>query len=513
MVDVASLMEAVNLVFSLNTMLWLLLGVVVGVGVGAMPGLSPAPAIALLLPLTFTLSLPATLGLLIGVYKGGVYGGSISAISFATPGTAESGATVIDGHKLMQQGKGKKALHMALYSSVTADFLSDVLTILLAPTLALIALNFGPSERLWLMVLAISLLGALSGDHFAKGFFAVAFGLFLGTIGSDPVSLVARNTFGQWWLSDGIKLIPLIIGLFAVAAMFEKLIEAVQARLTDAGQHNETIMGAFSERDEPLTFHEYLSCWKEMAIGTGVGSFVGVLPGLGATVGAFLSYGIARHASPAKKIGTGRLEGVAAAEAGNNATCGPTLVPLLAFGIPGSTIAAMLGGALAIQGVAAGPRMFELHPVAIYSLFLVLLVGNFFNLAVGRFFAGIYAKLGQLPTALLIPIVLSMAVVGAYAYQSNPYDVYLTLLFGAIGYFFRLFNVPVAPLIITFLLAPMAEESLRRALLISRGDWGVALFNSPLAIGLAVATLILTVFFARAHLNRRVKKLADESSA
>lgn len=508
MIDFQSLLEAASIVFSLNTMLWLLLGVVVGVGVGAMPGLSPAPAIALLLPLTFTLSLPASLGLLIGVYKGGVYGGSISAISFATPGTAESGATVIDGYKLTQQGKGKKALHMALYASVTADFLSDVLTIILAPTLALVALNFGPSERLWLMVLAISLLGALSGDHFAKGLFAVAVGLFLGTIGSDPVSLVARNTFGQWWLSDGIKLIPLVIGLFAVARMFEVLVELYREQAWTSGKRHASIMAAFSEREESLTFKEYLSCWKEMAIGTGVGSFVGVLPGLGATVGAFLSYGVARHVSPNKKIGTGRLEGIAAAEAGNNATCGPTLVPLLAFGIPGSTIAAMLGGALAVQGVAAGPRMFELYPVAIYSLFLVLLVANFFNLFVGRFFAGIYAKLGQLPTSLLVPVVLSMALVGAFAYQSNPYDVLLVLVFGVVGYFFRIFNIPEAPLIITFLLAPMAEDSLRRALLITHGDWMSALFSSPLAVGLAVATVVLSTFFAVSHVNRRVKELA-----
>ena len=388
MVDMSALLEALSVVFQVETMLWLFLGVAVGVGVGAMPGLSPAPAIALLLPLTFTLSLPATLGLLIGVYKGGIYGGSISAISFATPGTAESGATVIDGYKLMQKGQGKKALHMALYASVTADFLSDLLTILVAPTLALVALNFGPSERLWLMCLAIALLGALSGEHFAKGFLSAAIGLFIGTIGADPVSMVARNTFGQWWLSGGIHLIPLIIGLFAVATMFEKLVEVVRDRAMDIHDRVQSTVEALSGKSEGLSFAEYRSCWKEMAIGTGVGSFVGVLPGLGATVGAFLSYGIAKQISPEKQIGTGRLEGVAAAESGNNATCGPTLVPLLAFGIPGSTIAAMVGGALAIQGVVAGPRMFELYPTAIYALFVILIVANFVNLFVGRFFRG-----------------------------------------------------------------------------------------------------------------------------
>ena len=506
MVDVAAIGEALALVFTIETMSWTLLGVIIGVGVGAIPGLSPAPAIALLLPLTFTLNLPSALGLLMGVYKGGVYGGSISAISFATPGTAESGATVLDGYKLMKAGKGKKALHMALYSSVTADGISDILTILLAPMLALIALGFGPSERLWLMALAILMLGALSGEHFAKGMFAAALGLFIGTIGSDPVSLVPRNTFGQWWLADGIKMIPVIIGLFAIATMLERGARLTLRRVEAVKVNAEAILG---KNAEGLTWKEYKSCWKEMAIGTGVGSFVGILPGLGSTVGAFLSYGIAKQMSPHKKIGTGKLEGVAAAEAGNNATCGPTLIPLLAFGIPGSTIAAMIGGALAIQGVQAGPRMFDIAPVAIYSLFIVMLVANVFNLFVGRTFAGFYARLGNLPEALLIPLILTMAMVGAYAYQNNPYDVWLALGFGVMGMVLRAWAVPLAPLIITFLLAPLAEESLRRALLINRGDWGAALFGSNIAIGLALVGIPLVVLLARAQLGKKTAGQED----
>lgn len=509
MFDYVSIGDAIGLVFSIHTLLWVLLGVFIGVGVGAMPGLSPAPAIALLLPLTFTLNLPAALGLLIGVYKGGIYGGSISAISFATPGTAEAGATVMDGHKLMKAGKGKKALHMALYASVTGDLISSILTIFLAPALALVALNFGPSERLWLIALAIGLIGALSGDHFAKGLFAAALGLFIGTIGSDPVSMVPRNTFGQWWLADGINMIPLIIGLFAIATMLEKIVEIVR-NWTTIGEIHEKVMDELRGRQESLTLREYMSCWKEMAIGTGVGTFVGILPGLGATVGAYLSYGVARQMSPHKGIGTGKLEGVAAAESGNNATAGPTLVPLLAFGIPGGTIAAMLGAALAIKGVQAGPRMFELYPVEIYALFVILIVSNILVLFVGRGFAGVYSKLGQMPAQLLVPVIMAMAFVGAYTYQNNAFDVWLALGFGFLGFFLRLARIPEAPLIITFLLAPLAEQSLRRALLINRGDWGNALFDSNLAIGLAVATVVLVVFLARSQMSSRIKSLSSD---
>lgn len=399
---------------------------------------------------------------------------------------------------------------MALYASVTADFLSDVITILVAPMLALVALQFGPSERFWLMVLAVCLLGALSGAHLAKGMLSAAIGLFIGTIGSDPISSVSRNTFGQWWLADGVHLIPLVVGVFAMGAMIEKAIVLLRENKR-AGEFGASMRKILTVKGEGLTFKEYLSCWKEMSIGLGVSTFVGMLPGLGSTVGAFLSYGIAKQVFPHKKIGTGKLEGIAAAEAGNNATVGPTLVPLLAFGIPGSAVAALIGAALMLQGATPGPRMFELFPTIVYSLFIILLVGNVFNLGIGRIFVFVYAKLGELPAPVLVPIVMLMAVIGAYSYNNNPYDVLIMLIFGLMGYFMRLFKVPEAPLVITFLLAPPAEENLRRGLLINEGDWLAALFSSPLAIGLAIAVVILTYISSRLRILERIQQQARDA--
>ncbi|MPY70026.1 MAG: hypothetical protein GEU92_08060 [Alphaproteobacteria bacterium] len=510
MFNVEAFQEALVLVFSFNTLMWLAIGVFIGVGVGAMPGLTATTGVALMLPLTFTLSQAAGLGLLIGLYKGAIYGGSISAISFATPGTSEAAATVFDGHKMMQRGQGKKALLMALYASVTADFLSDVITIMVAPMLALIALQFGPSERFWLMVLAVCLLGALSGAHLAKGMLSAALGLYIGTMGPDPISSVARNTFDLWWLADGVHLVPLVVGIFAMGAMLEKAVELMRESRR-AQVLKDSVKGLFSVGGEGLTFREYLSCWKEMAIGLGVGTFVGMLPGLGSTVGAFMSYGIAKQVSPEKRIGTGRLEGIAAAEAGNNATVGPTLVPLLAFGIPGSAVAALIGAALMLQGATPGPRMFELYPTVVYSLFIILLIGNIFNLGIGRIFAFVYAKLGELPAPLLVPIVMLMAVIGAYAYANNPYDVLMMLVFGLLGYFMRMFKIPEAPLVITFLLAPPAEENLRRGLLINEGDWIAALFHSPLAIGLALGVVVLTWLSSRVRIMERMQAVSREA--
>ena len=482
---------AFQLFFTPEVFYWMAIGVTVGVGVGAIPGLSAATGIAIMLPLTFTMPVAPALGLLIGLYKGAVYGGSISAISFATPGTSEAAATVYDGYKLMKKGQGRKAVEMALASSVSADTASDVVTILVAPPLAMVALKFGPAERFWLVVLAFTLIGTLSGKHLAKGLISASLGVFLATIGPDPVSAVSRMTFGVWWLSGGIPFIPLMIGLFAISTMLQESIKLLREKGIVERVKVSIVEGLLKSR-AGLTFREYLRCWKEMLIGFSIGSFVGFLPGLGSTVGAFLSYGVAKQASPEKKIGEGVLEGVAAAEAGNNATVGPTLIPLLAFGIPGSISAALIGAALMLQGVTPSPRMFKLYPEIVYALFMILIVANGFNFGIGRIFGRLYARLGLLPKPLLVPLIFMMATIGSFALRGNPYDVVLALIFGLVGYGMRVVGIPTAPLVISVLITPMMEANLRRALIIGRGDWIQALFGSPLSVGLVVATTVLT---------------------
>ena len=278
MFDVESIVAAIQIVFTLEVFMWVCIGVALGLGVGAIPGLTGTTAIALALPLTFTMALPNVIAMLIGIYKGVMFGGSISAITFATPGTPDAAALIDDGHTLMKKGEGRKALQISLYSSVTSDIVSDILTILIAPLFAVAALAFGPSERFWLMILAISVLGALTGNHLAKGMLSAAIGLFLASIGSDPISSIARNTFDQWWLSGGVGLIPLVIGLFAMARVVEQSVEDIRrservSNVLKAIREGQAVAG------KNLTFKEYLSCWQQMGVGFVIGCFVGILPG------------------------------------------------------------------------------------------------------------------------------------------------------------------------------------------------------------------------------------------
>ena len=503
--------QALEMVFQFSVFYWLTIGVIVGVGVGAIPGLTAATGVAIMLPLTFVMNTAPALALLIGLYKGAVFGGSISAISFATPGTPEAAATVYDGEKMMKAGLGQKAMDTALYSSVTADLASDLLTICIAPILAIVALKFGPSEKFWLVVLAFTLLGSLSGDHPAKGWFSAGLGVFFGVIGSDPVSFVSRMTFGQWWLQGGIPFIPLMIGIFAVSRMLEEGVTLLREKEVTK-KVKIKFSSIFSKSGPHLNFREFVSCWKFIAIGFVVGSFCGMLPGLGSTVGAFLSFGVARRMFPEKKLGTGVKEGIAAAESGNNATVGPTLIPLLAFGIPGSATAALIGGALIIQGATPSPRMFSLFPHVVYALFIILIIGNFINLGIGKFFARLYAMLGQLPREILVPLILIMAIIGSYVYQGNPYDVLVMLIMGFLGYWLRSVGIPDAPLVITFLITPMMESSLRRALIIARGNWLEALFPGSLSISLAIAALVLTYLAIKVAPSRLAKETQKEAT-
>lgn len=498
-------------IFSLDVLWWLFVGVFVGITVGALPGLAISTGMALMLPLTYYMNTGPALALLIGVYKGATFGGSISAITFSTPGIPAAAATVYDGYKMMKRGEGRKALEMALYASVTGDTLSDIVTIVLATTLAVVALQFGPTERFLVMLMAFILIGGLSGKNIFKGLISGSIGIILALIGSDPVSLVPRLTFNLWWLRDGIPIIPMIIGLFAVSKMIEELFDIIESKRKkgeNKQQDFNIIESLFSKASAKLTWKEYLSCWREMLIGTTVGSIAGMLPGVGSSGGAFLSYGVAKQFSKNKEnIGEGALEGIAAAESGNNATMGPTLIPLLVFGIPGSIGAALIGSALTFQGATPSPRMFELHPTIIYSLFVLLIIANAVNLFVGNIMIRFYSRLGQLPKYILIPFIIMLAIIGTYVVSNNRYDVIIMLVIALMGFLLNLAKFPTAPLVIAFILTPLIERTFRIAIQTSYFDYRV-MFESGLSKVLLIMTVILVIGITK--LKDKSKKLSGD---
>lgn len=471
-----------------------------GITVGALPGLAISTGMALMLPLAFYMPMGPALGLLIGLYKGATFGGSISAITFATPGIPAAAATVYDGYKMMKRGQGRKALQMALYASVTGDTLSDLVTIVLATSLAVVALKFGPSERFLTMLLAFVLIGTLSGKNTFKGLFSASVGILLALIGSDPVSLVPRLTFGIWWLRDGVSIIPIIIGLFAFSKMTEELIDLIKNNKKPNNLKNGStniIKNLFSKTSPKLSFREYISCWRELLIGTVIGSIAGMLPGVGSSGGAFLSYGVAKQFSPNRdKIGHGALEGIAAAESGNSATMGPTLIPLLVFGIPGSIGAALIGSALTFQGATPSPRMFDLYPDVIYALFVLLIIGNVINLLVGNILIRFYSRLGQLPKYILVPFIMLLAIIGSYVVANNPYDVLIMLAIALLGLLLNMAEFPTAPLVISFILTPLMERTFRIALQASYFNY-IVMFDSTLSRILIIAIILLLIIVVR----------------
>lgn len=482
-----AVLEAVDLVFTLQTFLWLVIGVVLGVAVGALPGMGTSAGMALALPFTFLLPAGPAIGLLMGLYKGGVYGGSITAIGFGIPGTDESAASVYDGYKMTQAGHGRKAMDMALYSSVFGDLSGSIATILLTVPLAMFALQFGPSERFFVAILAILLIGAVAERHFVKGLISAALGVFLATMGPDPISGVSRVDFGQWWLAGGVHIIPVVYGLIAMPLIFSRVVKLLKNR---DQPFKPVSFGAFWKTGPRLTWKEWYSCRKEIGIGTGIGIFSGLLPGLGATPAAFITYGVAKQASPEKKIGTGVLAGVAAPEVAENASVGPALIPLLALGIPGSGGAALIGLALTSHGATPSPQLLDLFPEIVYALFLLLLLGNFVLLGIGRFFTRFYASFVNLPEPVLMPMILVLCLLGTFNARGNPYDIVVLLVLGFIGFLMASSGIPSAPAIIAYLVTPIAEANLRRALLINGGNW-FGLLKNPLAWVLIAAAVVL----------------------
>lgn len=455
-----SVLAGLSLVSSVEAFLALFVGICIGVVGGAIPGLSATMAVALTLPFTFSLQPITGILLLLGVYKGGIFGGSIPAILIKTPGTPASSATILDGYPMAEKGEAGRALGMALWASCTADLVSNLALIFFAGFLASFALKFGPPEFFALILFSLTIIAGVSGDSLLRGAIAALLGLLLATVGLDLVYGTNRFTFGDPNLMGGLNFIAVLIGLFAIPEIIAM------------AWHPEAHLGqARSLGKSKVTFQDYKRSFKSIIRGSLIGVFLGSIPGIGAAPSAFLSYSEARRNSPNKdNFGKGEIEGVAASEAGNNGVAGATLIPLLALGVPGDVITAIIIGAFMVHGLQPGPMMFILNVDIIYGLFIGLIVSSFFLFIVGGVAIKGFRFVADIPKRILMPSVLVLCIFGVFAVNNNIFDVGVMFVMGWVGYLLMRLHVPAAPFLIAFILGPLLEDNFRQAMLMSGSD-------------------------------------------
>lgn len=490
MIDILG--DAFLLVANWNSILMLLVGVIVGVVCGAIPGMSVTMAVALALPFTFVLEPVAGILLLLGVYKGGIFGGCIPAILIKTPGTPASSATILDGYPMVKNGQAGKALGMALYASCTADVISNLALIMFAGWLASFAMKFGPPEFFTLIVFSLTIIAGIAGEKLFHGLFSAVLGLLMATVGLDLVYGTDRFIMGNTDLMGGLNFIVVLIGLFAIPEII-----AYARRPSDENLKVESL------GNDSMTFAEYKRCFKTIFRGGVIGAVLGAIPGIGAAPSAFLSYSEARRSSKNRdNFGKGEIEGVAASEAGNSGVCGSTLIPLLALGIPGDVVTAIIIGAFMIHGIQPGPLLFENHADLIYALFMGLILSSFFLLFIGGFAIKVFKHVADVPKSIMLPTILVLCVFGGYAVNNTLFDLLVMFILGGMGYAMMRFGLPAAPFLIAFVLGPLLEDNFRQSMLMSGGSFDI-LFRSVITWAFWALTVGTVFFLVKSKLKDR----------
>ncbi|WP_308916623.1 tripartite tricarboxylate transporter permease [Jannaschia sp. LMIT008] len=478
-----------------------ILAAFVGIVFGALPGLTASAAIAMLLPLSFYLGPLPALAFLYVIGKSGRYGGSIAAILFNTPGTAASAATMLDGHPMAKRGQPNRALRTATVASVFGDYVGEVILIFGAVWIAQYTRTFGPTEYFAIYAMAFVVIGSVVGKSVLRGILSVVFGALVALIGTDIITNTPRLTFGAPELRDGMSLVPLLIGVFVISEIVVQAERMAKGELVDAGL-------ADTHRDDRLTFAEVRRLVPLMARSSLMGSFIGMMPGLGSSVACFVAYGEEKRRAPnGAEWGTGTIEGIAAPESANNAVSGPSMIPLLTLGVPGSTVAAVLIGVFLIHGIQIGPLLFSDTNMIItdtgdffssreliFALFAAGLVGIAAYGAMGFWGGPLIGKtIARVPPRFLYPFIFLTAVTASYSARAQIMDVGIALLFGVIGYAMRRTDFSAAAFVIAFVLAGRMEESFRQALLLS-DDGALIFLREPVAGGfLVVAVLVVAV--------------------
>ncbi len=480
------ILDALKLLFDITNFIYMNIGLLLGMIFGAIPGLTVLLCIVIFLPVTYTLEPIPSFMFLLGMYCAGSYGGSISAILIHTPGTPHATATMLDGYPMTERGESKKALHIALSASTFGGLFSAFILLLFAPQVARLSENLGTPDYFLVCLLGLTIIAGVSGESLMKGVVSGAFGLFIAMIGLDPMTGTTRYTFNNINLYSGFNLTVCLIGLFALSEVLKK------------GNDSGIKTGKPGKEDKSwkISRPEYKRMALPSLLSALIGVVIGIIPGTGASEASFFSYNAAKNISRhPEEFGHGSIEGIAAAETANNAVTGATLIPLLTLGIPGDACVAVLLGALMINNLTPGPRLFLDHGSIVYAILFGLIFVNIFMYLQGRYLTSLFARVVSVPLAILTPIIVVFCFAGAFSVSSSLFDVKVALFFSLLAYILIKLDYPVVPVLLGLVLGDTTEENFRRSLIISDGS--ISIFfesvSSLILIFMLVIVLILIV--------------------
>jgi putative tricarboxylic transport membrane protein len=495
-------MMGFSVALSLENLTFAFLGCMLGTLIGVLPGLGPAAGTAILIPITFKLNPTSAIIMLAAIYYGAMYGGTITSVLINVPGEAASVVTCLDGYEMAKKGRAGAALGIAAIGSFIGGTIATFGLVLVALPLARFALKFGPPEYFALLCVGLSLVMGLAGKSLTRALIMGILGLLFSLVGIDPVQGAPRFTFGVARLMDGIKFVPVVMGFFGIG---EILINAEKAFKTVTVTGSGKMSSFFPKKEE----------WRVSLFailrGTGLGFFLGLIPGTNSAIAAFMSYIIEKRISKhPEKFGTGVIEGVAAPETANNSYANAALIPLFTLGLPGSPTIAILMGALIMNGLMPGPLLFKQHATFVWAVIASLYIGNLILLVLNLPLVGWWAKLLKIPYHILLVLILIFCIVGAYSLDNNLFDVGVMTVCGILGYVFKKLDFPLAPAILTLILGPLMERSLRESLSISQGDYTI-FFTRPISLFFLIVTAIILITSARQALPSIVREESKEA--
>lgn len=489
--------------FSVSNLFYCFIGVFLGTLVGVLPGVGALAAISLLLPVTFHLDATSAIVMLAGVFYGASYGGSTASILLNLPGTPSAAVACLDGYPMSRQGRAGVALLMTTVASFIGGSIGIVIMMLFSPLIVEYALKFGPAEYFAMMVLGLIAASTISSGSALKGIAMVVFGILLGTAGSDLETGVARFAFNIPELYDGVNLVVVAMGLFGVS----EVIAGIRTI-----RHGEVDRKSITFRSMIPTRDDVQRSWKPILRGTGLGSFFGALPGTGGVIASFMAYAIEKKLSrDPSRFGQGAIEGVTAPEAANNAADQTAFIPTLTLGIPGNVVMALMLGALTIHGIVPGPQLMPKHPDIFWGLIMSFWIGNVLLVILNLPLIGLWIRLLVIPYHLMYPAILMFVCIGVYSVNNAPFDVFMVMVFGVLGYAMRLLQFNPAPLLLGFVLGPLMEENLRRTLLISRGDFMIFLERPISATVIAITVGLLIWAAVGSYYARPLKAVAAKA--